>query len=233
MSRNYSSTAIDTTLASGVSPANTTITVASTTGFPAAPYVLAIDAGAASQELVLVTAVGGLTLTVTRGYDSTIAATHEAGATVSHSHAAIDFREAGLHIDATAAHGATGAVVGTTNVQTLTNKTLSTPSFTALPAGVAVTNGANCNAANTKSFLRGPVVIVDVDAIAGGAGVAVNETLFTLAVGHRPVALSHGDVINTTTAAPLRVHAETDGTVKLQGTLAAGQTIRGSFTLPL
>jgi len=31
------------------------------------------------------------------------------------------------HVNATAAHGATGAVVGTTNTQTLTNKTLTTP----------------------------------------------------------------------------------------------------------
>jgi hypothetical protein len=138
MSRNYSSTAVDTTLSSGVSPANTTITVASTTGFPAAPFTLALDAGTASQELVLVTAVGGTTLTVTRGYDSTVAATHEAGAAVSHSHAAIDFREAGTtkdnydaHAAATVAHGATGAVVGTTNTQTLTNKTLTAPALTA------------------------------------------------------------------------------------------------------
>ena len=33
------------------------------------------------------------------------------------------------HVNATAAHGATGAVVGTTNTQTLTNKTLTTPTL--------------------------------------------------------------------------------------------------------
>ena len=40
----------------------------------------------------------------------------------TNSHATID-----LHIAATAAHGATGAVVGTTNTQTLSNKTLTLP----------------------------------------------------------------------------------------------------------
>lgn len=45
----------------------------------------------------------------------------------TNSHAAIDtaLSTASSHIAATAAHGATGAVVGTTNTQTLDNKTLS------------------------------------------------------------------------------------------------------------
>lgn len=124
MGRKYSNTAVQTTLSSGITAAATTITVASTTGFPAVDFVLALEPGTGNQELVLVTNVAGTTLTVTRGYDSTTAVAHSAGAVVEHSHAAIDFRESRDHEAATAAHGATGAVVGTSNTQTLTNKTL-------------------------------------------------------------------------------------------------------------
>lgn len=110
MSRNYSSTAVDTTLSSGINAGATSVVVVSTTGFPAPPFILALDAGAASQELVLVTAVGGTTLTVERGYDSTVATTHDAGAVVRHSHAAIDFREAGEGLLATAGTPAASGV---------------------------------------------------------------------------------------------------------------------------
>lgn len=129
--RNYSSTAAEATLAAGVSAANTTLLVSGTTGFPAVPFVLALGAGSASQELVLVTNVAGTTLTVTRGYDSTVASIQEAGTVVQHSHAALDFREANAHVNANSGvHGATGSVVGTTDAQTLTNKTLALGSNT-------------------------------------------------------------------------------------------------------
>lgn len=113
MARNYSSTAVQTTLSAGITNVATSLTVASTSGFPAAPFTLVLDSGLAAEELVLVTAVAGTTLTVTRGYDSTTAVAHNTGASVIHAHAAIDFREAGAHIDATTAHGVTGTVVGT------------------------------------------------------------------------------------------------------------------------
>lgn len=129
--RNYSSTAASTTLTSGVSAANTSILVAATTGFPAAPFIIAVDAGAAAQELMLVTNVAGLTLTVTRGYDSTVAVTHDVGAVVQHSHGAIDFREANTHVNATSGvHGTTGDLVGTMDTQTLTGKTVALGSNT-------------------------------------------------------------------------------------------------------
>jgi hypothetical protein len=47
------------------------------------------------------------------------------------------------HTGATEAHGATGAVVGTTNTQTLTNKTLTSPTLTTPALGVATATSVN------------------------------------------------------------------------------------------
>ena len=143
MTRRYSNVAAQTTLASGVTASDTTIPVSSTSGFPAVDFVLALDYGTASQELVLVTGVAGTTLTVTRGYDSTPATAHDAGAVVVHTHSAADFADSRTHEAATAnVHGITGGFVGTTDAQVLSNKDL-TASSNSFPNTLALASDLN------------------------------------------------------------------------------------------
>ena len=93
--RYYSSTAVETTLTSNVSNSATTLPVASTSGFPAqTPYTLILDEGTVNEEIVTVTAVATLNLTVTRGEDGTSAVSHSNGGTVKHGVSARDFDEA-------------------------------------------------------------------------------------------------------------------------------------------
>ena len=131
VNRYYSSVAIDTTLTGAVNSSATSITVASTSGFPASyPYTLALDYDTSSEELVNVTAAAGLTLTIVRGQDGTTGVSHDAGAAVKHVASARDYREPQEHIAASSAvHGVTGSIVGTSDTQTLSNKTLTTPSI--------------------------------------------------------------------------------------------------------
>ena len=128
--RYYSSTARKTTLTANITAVATTMNVAGVTGWPSLyPYTLIIDRDTVNEEVVTVTARSGLTITVTRGSDSTPAVTHTAGATVEHGVSARDFAESRTHeADTEAVHGLGlgSAVVGTTSAQTLSNKTLGT-----------------------------------------------------------------------------------------------------------
>lgn len=124
--RYYSSTAGDMELAADITSGATSLTVDTVTGLPGTtPFVVVLDPGLASEEIVDVSNVSGTTLTVTRGVDGSAAQAHSAGAVVRHMATARDFREPQQHIAATSGvHGTTGNVVGTTDAQTLTHKNL-------------------------------------------------------------------------------------------------------------
>jgi hypothetical protein len=74
---NLSNNAI-TTIAANVGLSDTTISVASSTGFPSPNFRIVID-----SEIMLVTAVSGTAWTVTRGQESSSVAGHTAGASVA------------------------------------------------------------------------------------------------------------------------------------------------------
>lgn len=141
--RYYSSIAQRTTLASPLSSGATTMIVSATTGFPGTrPYTLVIDPDTVNEEIVTVTAASGTTLTVTRGEDGTAAVAHDLGATVWHGFTGRDLGEPQAHMDSSSGvHGRTGEVVGDTDTQTLSNKTMSGAdnTFTDIPQS-AVTN---------------------------------------------------------------------------------------------
>lgn len=91
--RVYSNTAVTTALAAAIGAGDGSLVVNSATGYPAAPFAIAVDVGSvASEEVMLVTAKSGTTFTVTRGYDGTTAVAHAIGAPVIHAAIADDFR---------------------------------------------------------------------------------------------------------------------------------------------
>jgi len=112
-SRYYSAIAQDTTLTSSITNTSTSMVVGATVGYPATPFVLAVDYNAASEELVLVSNISGTTLTITRGYNGTTAVSHNTGATVRHVISAQDLTDAQNHYGTAltaGAHGVTGAL---------------------------------------------------------------------------------------------------------------------------
>ena len=167
--RKYSSRSQQTTLSAALTSSATTTTVVSgssllggVTVSAGELFTIVIDPDTALEEIVDVSVVSGNTLTIVRGIDGSTGVAHSAGAIVRHMAIGRDYREANTHIEATTGHGATGAVVGTTNTQTLTNKDLSSATNTLSTSVVTLTGTQTL----TNKTLTSPT-ITGTGAIAG------------------------------------------------------------------
>lgn len=95
--RQYKGSAVTTTTTNSLSTVDTSVTIASNTGWPtgAQPFYVVISPGTSSEEKCRAT-ISGSTLTLTRGQDDTSAQTHSSGSTIYPVFVAVDADEANL-----------------------------------------------------------------------------------------------------------------------------------------
>ena len=116
------------------------------------PFFVVIDRGTANEEKILCSSRTGNTLTVVastgRGSDDTTISAHSSGAVIEHVFTATDADEANYHVNTAAStstvaiHGLQdgSSVVGTTDTQTLENKTIDGADNTLVVPQSQVTN---------------------------------------------------------------------------------------------
>ena len=156
--RKYSSRSQQTTLSGALTSSGTSATVVSATSLLGGTtlaanetFTIVIDPDTALEEIVDIKStsgnpVSGNTLTITRGIDGSSGVAHSAGAVVRHMAIGRDYREANTHIEASSGvHGLTGSVVGTSDSQTLTSKTIDAASNT-------ISNIANANISSSAAI---------------------------------------------------------------------------------
>jgi hypothetical protein len=124
----------------------------------------------------------GLSYNDTTGAISVTANTYDAYGAASSAQSGAESTASGYvstHANLTEAHGATGAVVGTTNTQTLTNKTLTSPTLTTPALGVATAtsvNGTTIPSSKTLVVTTDKISVLASTSSAELAGVISDET---------------------------------------------------------
>lgn len=159
----YSSVAGQFTLTIAVTGSATILNVNTTTGMPGGlPFKLVLEPGTIREEIVKVTSVGGLALTVVRGWDGTPASSHDAGTPIRHAISAEDLTLARIHEAATSGvHGVSSGLVGVNDTQTLTNKTISPATASAVAGVVKGLSGQSGDLIEFQDYLGNTLAKVD------------------------------------------------------------------------
>ena len=140
--RQYSSTAQATTLSAGISNVATTVPVTAVTGWPAStPYIIVVDPDTVNEEIMLVTARGGLNLTCTRAVGGTSAVSHASGAVVRHSVYSADFDEPNAFLNSGGTVGGNVTVTGSVTSTSVVSSGAVSGTTGGFSAGVSGTTG--------------------------------------------------------------------------------------------
>lgn len=223
--RYYKSTAVDNTVASNITNTSSNVTLSTTpVGFPTSyPYVVALDYGTASEELVLVTSAAGTTLNITRSFDGSNAQAHNAGAVVRHVITAADLNDVQDHIAAGpgGVHGITGAA-GTF---------LATPTSANLASAVSDETGSG-----SLVFATAPIIAMGINAQTNTsyslvAGDAANLVTFyntgAITVTVPPATFSIGQAVNIQQIGAGQVTVAAGSGVTITGT---GTKLRSQYS---
>jgi hypothetical protein len=180
--RQHSGGAIQTTLSVGIGAGDLSITLAASTGWPdgsVGPFFAVLDRGLTSEEKILITSRSANVLTLSaRGVDGTTATTHASGAAIFPVWTAIEADEANAHSSTgTGVHGV-AVVVGTTDAQTLTGKSIDFGSntITGEPAtiGFGMPGACTVRTSNIEYLVTRPLSLTGfLSRINAGTGVSV------------------------------------------------------------
>jgi len=236
--RNYSSVARLASLTAGVNASTTTFAVDQTTGFPTIPFTAVVDAGRTAEEIVTVTSVVGLILTVIRGEDGTAGQPHDAAAEVRHMATARDYREPAEHIAQTSGvHGTTGLLVDANSTQSLDNKTFTPATTDHVPVKLLAASGQTANLLDVLS--AGSVVLASVSVTGRLSTPGVDGTsssTFTAGTAATVAAIVKGAASQSANLLSVRNDANTEvASIGPSGTVTApivsGGTINGSASV--